>query len=105
MGLHGAAAARAAIADGVEASQHGVLEESMVHVAAFVLGAQDIHCLILRYPVRSIRMMIDNKAGERLTHNQADIERQTRIISACPARALQCHDVVGIGQQNVLGML
>ncbi len=48
-------------------------------------------------------MMIDNKAGERLTHNQADIERQTRILSACTTRAFQCHDVVGIGKQNVLG--
>jgi hypothetical protein len=48
MGLDSAAAARAAVADGIEAPQHGILEECMVSVPALILLPQDFDSLLLR---------------------------------------------------------
>jgi hypothetical protein len=39
------AAARAAVADGVEAPQHGIFKEGVMHMAAFFLCLQDINRL------------------------------------------------------------
>jgi hypothetical protein len=41
VGIHGPAAAGTAVADGVEAPQHGILEEGVVDVAAAVFLFQD----------------------------------------------------------------
>ncbi len=102
-GLHRPAAAGAAIADGVEAAQHRILEESVVHVAAFVLGAQDLHRLFRRDPAGTVRVVLGDETGERLADNEADVERLAGIGARGAAGALQDHDVIGVLQHDVAG--
>lgn len=78
MGLHRAAAAGAAIADGVEAVEHRVLEEGVVYVTALILGAQDLYCLGRRDPAGAARMVFGDEAGEWLADDEADVERLAR---------------------------
>jgi len=102
-GLHRPTAAGAAITDGVEAAQHGVLEESVVHVAPFVLGAQDLHRFCWRDPAGTTRVMLGHETGERLADDQADVERQAGVGARGAAGAIQYHDVIGVLQHNVAG--
>jgi hypothetical protein len=46
VGLHRATAARAAVADGVEAPEHGIFEKGVVHMSALVFGFQDFDGLV-----------------------------------------------------------
>src|SRR5450756_400275 len=101
LGLHGAAAARAAVADRIEAVEHRLLEEGVAHVAAFVLGPQDLHRLILADPARLVRMVLPDEGGERLAYYQAHIQWQARLGPVGTARALQGDDVIGILQDQI----
>ena len=74
MGINGAATAFAAIADGVEAIQHGVLEKCVVHMAACMLRPKKFDAFFRCNPPGSLWMVFDDKAGKWLTNNQTDIK-------------------------------
>jgi hypothetical protein len=74
VGMHRPTTARAAVADGVESTQHGIFEESMADMAPLLLGVQELHCLFLAEPARASRVMFGNKAGKRLADDKADVE-------------------------------
>jgi hypothetical protein len=57
-------------------------------VASLVLGAQDLHSLILRDPPRATRVVLGHEACERLTHDQAHIQRQAGLRTYAATRAL-----------------
>ena len=75
MGLNGAAAAIAAVADGVKAIKHGVLEKCMVHMAACMFCQQDIDALLTRDPPGTEWVVFDDKAGKGFTDNETDVKR------------------------------
>ena len=103
MGLHGAAAAIAAVADRIESAEHRILEERVVDVPAFVLSPQYLHRFCCRNASGFRWMVLKHEARKRLADDQADIERKTRRRPRSPARALQKRDVVRIGEDDVLG--
>jgi hypothetical protein len=45
----------------------------VVHVAAFMLGAQDCHRFLRHNPARAVRVVLGDEAGKRFSDNQADI--------------------------------
>jgi hypothetical protein len=103
MGLHGSAAASAAVADGIEALQHSVLEEGMMDVTALVLGAENLHRLIRRNPARALGVMLGDEAGERFAYNKAHVKWFARIGANDPARAVEHDDVIWILEHDVTG--
>ena len=85
VGLHRAAAARAAVADGVEPAEHRVLEEGVVHVAALVLGLRISTASSDVIRRDAVGVVVADEAGKRFADDQADVQRQARICRA-PAR-------------------
>lgn len=74
MGLYGAAAALAAVTDGIKAIQHSVLEESVMHMAACMLCLQDVDALFGRDPPGTARVVFNDKAGKGLADNETDVK-------------------------------
>jgi hypothetical protein len=74
MGINGAATARAAVADGIEAIQHGVLEKCVVYMAACMLCLQKFDTFFRCNPPGPLWMVFDNKAGKWFTNNQTDVK-------------------------------
>ncbi len=70
---HCAAAARTAIADRIETSQHGIFEKGMMHMPAGVFLFQNLHRLICRDLSGLLWMMSQNKTGKWLPNNQTNI--------------------------------
>ena len=103
MGIHGPAAAGAAVADGVEAPQHGVFEEGMVDMAPAMFRLEDRRRLFGGNPAAAAGMMIRYEGGEGLSHDQADIQGKTGIRADSTAGAFQGHDVIRLFQDQVSG--
>jgi hypothetical protein len=103
LGLHGPAAAGAAIAYGVETAQHGLLEKGMVYVSAFVLGPEYIQGLLVSNPFGPAGMVLDNKIGKRLAYDQADIQWITRVFAGGAAGTAQNRDRPGILEHYIPG--
>ncbi len=103
MGIDGSAAAGAAVADGIEAVQHGILEKSMMHVAALFFSLHDGYSLLLGDPPGFVWMMFDNEAGKRLADDQADIFRLAWFFLGRPAGTFQNRNVIRVFQDNVPG--
>ena len=93
--LHRRAAAGAAVADGVKAPQHGLLEEGVVHVAARVLGLEDGHRLRAGDGARALRVVLEDEAGEGLADDQADVQWQAGVLARDAAGAIEHHQVFG----------
>jgi len=72
-GLDAAAAALAAIADGIEAVQHGVFEPGRVHVAAGVLRLEQLERFGRRQPARGCEV-IESEIGDRRADDHADVD-------------------------------
>jgi hypothetical protein len=73
VGLHRAAAAGTAVADGIEATQHGVFEEGVMDVPTLVFGFQDLNRLIRIDPARALRVVFDYESCKRFADDQAYI--------------------------------
>jgi hypothetical protein len=101
--LHGSATAGAAVANGVEPAQHRIFEKGVVHVAAFVLGLQNVYCFSLADPSGSPRVVLGDKAGKRLANDKANVQRLAGMGSRGPAGTLQDHDVIRMMQHNIAG--
>jgi hypothetical protein len=69
VGLHRSAATRAAIADGIEAAQHGILEIGVTDMAPVALGAEDLYGLVLGDPMRAAGVVVGHKAGKGLAND------------------------------------
>ncbi len=89
LGLHGTAATLAAIADGIKAVEHGVLEEGMMDVAALVLRLQDGDRFIPGDPARALRLVLADEAGKRVADDQANIHRKAWMLTRSTARAVE----------------
>ena len=74
MGLDGAAATAAAVADGIKAIQHCVLEEGMMHMTACMLCLQNVDAFLGRDPPGAERVVFNDKAGKGLADNEADVK-------------------------------
>ena len=72
-------AAFTAVADGIEAPQHGIFEKGMVDVTALVFGTQDIDGFCWGDPPRATRMMLLHEAGKWIANDQAYVQRQAWI--------------------------
>ena len=102
LGLHRAAAARAAVADGVEAAEHRVLEERVVDVAALVLGASGS-------PTASSELIQRDRSGwcsrTKLANGSPTIRQTSSGRHGFGRAARQGHvqgdDVVGVLQHDV----
>ena len=105
MGLHRPAAAGAAIADGVEAPQHGILEKSVMHVPPLMLRFEDCRRLFLGDAPGPFGMMLDHKSGKGFADNQTNVQRLAGFGAGGPAGAIQHRDVIGILQHDVAGPL
>jgi len=101
VGVDGAAAAGAAVADGIETVKHRIFEECVVYVAPFFLGLHDGDGFRLTDSSCFIRVVFNNKSGKWFPDNQTDIERSTWIFMGCPAGALQHGNVIGVFQDDV----
>jgi hypothetical protein len=73
--MDGSATAIAAVADGVKAIKHGVLEKCMVHMAACMFCHQNIYALLTRDPLGTEWVVFDDKAGKGFTDNETDVKR------------------------------
>lgn len=103
VGLHGTAAARAAIADGVEPAQHRIFEKGMTDVAALLLCAENLHCFALTDPTGASRVVFNHKAGKGLTDDEANVEGLAGIRSRGATGALKHDDVIRVLEHNVAG--
>ncbi len=104
-GLHGPAAARAAVADRVKPPQHGFLEESVVNIAALARGLQHVERLVPGDPAAFRGVVFGDKPRERLADDQADVERQAGVRPRASAGAVQQDDVIRVFQDHVPGEL
>ena len=75
IGIHRPAATLAAVADGIEAIQHGVFEKSVMHMTALMLFVQDFHSFFLSDPAGAVRVVLDDKTGKRLANDEAYVKR------------------------------
>src|SRR5512143_256649 len=96
LGLHGAAAALAAVADSIETVEHCILEEGMMDVPALVLGAQDLDGFIARDPARPLRLMFVDETGKGIAHNKADVHGLAWMLARGAAGALEHDDTVRV---------
>ncbi len=103
MRMDGATATRAAVADGVETTQHGVFEEGVVDVVALVFPKQDILSFLRRDTARTAGVMLDDQAGKWLANDQAHIQRQAGVGAGAAAGAFEGGDVIGVLQDDVAG--
>jgi len=100
MRLHRAAAARTAVADRVEAVEHGVFEERVVYVPSGVLCLQDRLRLGRRDPPGAAGVVLDDEPGEGLAYDEADIQRPARVPPGGAARTLESDDVIRIAEDD-----
>jgi hypothetical protein len=103
VGIHGPAAAGAAVADGVEAPQHGVFEEGVVDMAPAMFLFQDRRRFFGGNPAAAARMVIRHEGGKGLSHDQADIQGKTGIGADGAAGTFQGYDVIGLPEDQVPG--
>jgi hypothetical protein len=103
MRLHRTTAAGTAVADGVKAAQHRILEKGMVHVTAIILRLQDRYGLFRRDPAGATRVMFADETGERFADNEAYVQWLAGIGASGTTRALERHDVVWMLQHDVPG--
>lgn len=103
VGLHRTAATITAVTNRVKPTEHRVFKERVMDMPTFVLRTQNLHCLVGSDPVRSRRMMFKHEASKGLSDDQTDIEGKARRLTRSPARAFHNDDVVGIGEDDVLG--
>ena len=75
IGIHRPTATLAAIADGIEAIQHGVLKKSVMNMAALMLFLQNFHSFFRRDPAGTARVVLDDKTGKGLANDEAYIKR------------------------------
>jgi hypothetical protein len=75
----------------------------MVGMAALVLRPQDLNSLFRGDPARAARVVFGHEAGERLAHDQADVQWQAGIGAGRAAGAVQDDKVIGILQDDVAG--
>jgi hypothetical protein len=69
MGLHGAAAAVAAVADSEKPSKRGFLEKRVMDMSSFCFCKQYINRFFsINYPA-SLGMMCSNETDKRVSHN------------------------------------
>jgi hypothetical protein len=73
----------------------------MADVAAFLLGAEDVHCFALTDPTGALRVVFEHKACERLAHDEAHVKREAGILSDGAAGTFQDHYMVRILEHNV----
>ena len=81
MGVHGSAAACAAVAYGIETAEHDILEESVVYMAPVMLGLEDVQGLRPADPAGLVRVVFGNESGKRFADDQTDIQGQAGIIA------------------------
>jgi len=103
VGVDGAAAAGAAVADGIKTVEHRILEECVVYVAPFLLGLHDGDGFRLTDSFCLIRVVFNNKTGKGFPDNQTDIKRSAWAFMGCPAGALQHGNMIGVFQDDVPG--
>jgi hypothetical protein len=72
-GLHRAAATGTTVTYCVEAAQHGVFKEGVMHVAAFVLGFKYLFRFALSYPPGTTRVVLSDKTGEGFADDEANV--------------------------------
>lgn len=101
VGMQRPAAAFAAVADGIEAVEHGIFEEGVVDVAAGIFGAQDVDRFLGSDPAGALGMVFFDEAGERVADDQADIQRQAGIFARGAAGAVQGQDVLGVLENEI----
>jgi hypothetical protein len=99
--LHGAATTWTAVADGIETTKHRVLEKCMVNMTPGVFTLEDFLRFITGDPPCPTRMMINNEARKRLTHNQTDLEGQARVGSRGATRTLKRYNMARIFEDDV----
>ena len=103
MGIDCTATTAAAIANRIEAIQHGILEKGVMHVTAFLFCMQDFHSLFLCDPPGPPRVVFDDKAYEGFTNHKTDIEGQTGIGTDDAAGAIEYSKVIRIVQYDIPG--
>ena len=96
VGMHGSATTFTAVTDGVEAVEHGILEEGVMDVTAFILRLQDGDGFVARDPAGAIGLMFADETGERIANYEADIHGQAGILASGTTGTIDCDDVVGI---------
>lgn len=101
VGVHGAAAAGTALTDRVEAAEHRILEERVVYMSSRMFGAKDVDRFAGADPAGSLGMMVKDELGERLSHDQANIQRKTRMLHPCTTRTLQGDKMIRIGEHDI----
>jgi len=77
--LNSAAAAFAAVADGVEAVHHGVFEPGRMDVAAFVLGLEELEGFGPGEAAAAFGMMLEDEVYEGLADDHADLGGGARV--------------------------
>lgn len=92
-GLDAAATALAAVADGVEAVLHRVLEPGRVQVPALVLGAQKVQSLSLGQASAAARIVFQDEVHAGLAHHHAHLGGMAGRGAGVPAGALVGRDV------------
>lgn len=99
------AAARTAITDGVESAQHGIFEESMVHVPPLILFIQDSQRLSLADAPPALGMLVDHHPHERLPDDDANVHRLAGVFFGRPAGSFDHSDVGRFKQNQIAGFL
>lgn len=103
MGVHGPAAARTAVTDGVKTTEHGIFEEGVVDVPALVFSFQNFNRFFWRDPPAAFRLVLDDETGKRFANDQADIHWQAGMFAGSPAGAVEHHDVIRVVQDDIAG--
>jgi hypothetical protein len=98
-------AACAAVANGVEAPQHGILKKGMVDVPALIFLFEDLLGLPGRNPARAFGLVFNDKTGEGLPYNQAHVHRQAGVLAGGAAGAVNHSNVVRVFQDDLARFL
>ncbi len=106
MTLDGAAAARTAIADGIEASKQGILEERHdAHVRGRLLPVRMRKRFIPGDAPTPLRVVIYHHTHKRLTDDNAHIQRLAGIFTRSPTWTFQYADVIRLQHHQIAGCL
>ncbi len=65
-----------------------------MNMSPLMFGPQDLDRFRLSDPARPTGVMFHRETCERLAHDQAHIQGQTRIFAGAPAWAIEHHDRV-----------
>ena len=103
MGLHGPAAAGTAVADGVVAAQHGLLEKGVGHVPASVRGFHHGHGFIGRDAPAFGRVVLKHEVHDVAAHDDAHVQGQAGVFGRAPAGAVEQGQIGRIVQDDVAG--